>query len=155
MNKSKYTNNEKAYALSVVARFNGSFTAAAKYLKDEGKLVVTGKTLQNWKNDISLADSHVEPIHNAVTIPKQLLAIADIDEIKAGAANGLGLVVERLIERLTDDKYTKRITNNELVNMGSFFATVNDLDKDKQQSGSGTTNIYQQIINQTYHAKGN
>ena len=148
MKKSKYTDGERAYALSVVARMNGSCEAAAKYLKEEGKIIVTGKTLQNWKNDVSLAIIEVEPVHDAVVVPKQVLAIANMDEIKAGAANGLSAVVERLNERIAEDRYTKRITNNELVNIGSFFASLSATNSSKP---SGATNIYQQIINQTYN----
>jgi hypothetical protein len=76
------------------------------------------------------------------------------DVIFSNATKGLNTVVDRLNERLADDRYTKRITNNELVNIGSFFASLKEQDKDKQANSSGTTNIYRQIINQHYHAKG-
>lgn len=153
MKKSKYTDEQKAYALSVVKRF-GSCERAAQYLKDEGKIIVSGKTLQNWNNDTSLAP--LVPEQDALVVAAEVGCLAEVsdDVILSNATKGLNAVVDRLNERLSDDRYTKRITNNELVNIGSFFASLKELDKDKQTNSSGTTNIYQQIINQHYHAKG-
>ncbi|MDR0659817.1 MAG: hypothetical protein LBG19_03230 [Prevotellaceae bacterium] len=151
MKKSKYTEKERAYAVGIVNRFNGSYDAAARYLKEEGKIVVSSKTLKNWCNDISLTD--LVPVQDAVLLVAEAgcLSLVSNAEIIKKATKGLDEVVDRLNERLVEDKYTRRITNNELVNIGNFFATLKDQDKDKQANGSSTTNIYQQIIN---HAKG-
>ncbi|MDR0659413.1 MAG: hypothetical protein LBG19_01140 [Prevotellaceae bacterium] len=155
MKKSKYIEQERAYAVSIVARFNGSYEAAASYLKEEGKITVTGKTLKNWRNDVTLP-ALAEPVQDALLAAAEVGCLAEVsdDVILSNATKGLNAVVDRLNERLSDDRYTKRITNNELVNIGNFFASLKELDKDKQTNSSGTTNIYQQIINQHYHAKG-
>lgn len=151
MNKTKYNDKDRVYALSVVERLNGDYAAAARYLKDEGKIAVTAKTLRNWGNDVMLMElMTAQPVQEVVLVPTTSSPPVSVSDIRSEATKGLEAVVLRLNERLNDDRYTKRMNSYELVNIGSFFASLSAINRE-EQGGSGATTIYQQIINQTYN----
>lgn len=57
---------------------------------------------------------------------------ASIAEIRSEAAKGLEAVVNRLNERLVDDRFNKMFTNYEPVYIGNFFAGISGQDKPEQ-----------------------
>lgn len=146
--RSKYSSKDKLYALSILDRFNGSFKHAAAYLNEEGRIKVTSRTLQNWNNE---RDSLLDTSENEALL-SQTLSLEELspEEIRSEAIKGLEAVVKRITERLVEDRFNKLLTSYELVNIGSFFASLSEQVRSEQPK----PNIYQQIINQTYNKTG-